>query len=134
MVAITATNSATPSLQLALSQTRLEQARREADLAEANAINLRTQADQAEQESQQRQTQVQKFSSDVAQAQPTYSAPAKNTKPEVPAQTQDFLVRLYSATSPQFAAGGNALKSAPDAPPVKNSQGQTTGRILNITA
>lgn len=134
MVAITATNGTTPSLQLALSQTRLEQARRDADQAEANAKTLRNQADQAEQESQDKQNQVQGLSTEVSREQPTYSAPAKAAQSEVPVQTQEFLLRLYSATSQKFAASGNALKSSPDTPAVLNSQGQTTGRILNITA
>lgn len=134
MVAITATNGTTPSLQLALSQTRLEQARRDADQAEANAKTLRNQADQAEQESQEKQNQVQGLSTEVSREQPTYSAPAKAAQSEVPVQTQEFLLRLYSATSQKFAASGNALKSSPDTPAVLNSQGQTTGRILNITA
>jgi chromosome segregation ATPase len=132
MVAITATNSATPSLQLALSQTRLEQARRDADQAEANAKNLRSQADQAEQESQNRQNDVQSLSSQTAQAQDTYSASLKKSSSAVPEATQDFLVRLYSATSQKFTDSGNALKSTPDAASVLNTQGQTTGRILNI--
>jgi len=134
MVAITATNGTTPSLQLALSQTRLEQARRDADQVEANAKTLRNQADQAEQESQEKQNQVQGLSTEVSREQPTYSAPAKAAQSEVPVQTQEFLLRLYSATSQKFAASGNALKSSPDTPAVLNSQGQTTGRILNITA
>ena len=46
MVAIGATNSATPSLQSVLGRARVEQARREADQAEANAQTLRQQADQ----------------------------------------------------------------------------------------
>lgn len=134
MVAIAATNSTTPSLQLALSQARLEQARREADQAEANAKDLRNQADQAQQDSEQRQNRVQSLSTEVSQEQPTYRVPSKAGASEVPPQTQDFLIRLYKATRQQFAASGNALKSSPDAPSVLNSQGQATGRILNITA
>ena len=48
MVAIAATNSATPSLQTTLIRSRLEQARRQADQAEAYAEELRTQADEQE--------------------------------------------------------------------------------------
>lgn len=44
MVAITATNSATLSLQASVTRSRLEQARREASQAEANAESLRDQA------------------------------------------------------------------------------------------
>jgi multidrug resistance efflux pump len=132
MVAIAATNSTTPSLQLALSQARLEQARKDADQAEANAKTLRTQADQAEQESQNRQNDVQSLTNQASQAQSVYSSSIKSTQSAVPVETQEFLVRLYSATSQKFADSGNALKSAPNAPSVLNAQGQPTGRILNI--
>ena len=45
MVAITATTSATASLQAALGQAKLAQAQREADQAEGNAKQLRAEAD-----------------------------------------------------------------------------------------
>ena len=44
MVAITATNSATLSMQASVTKSRMEQAKREAALAEANAETLRAQA------------------------------------------------------------------------------------------
>jgi hypothetical protein len=136
MVAITATNSATPSLQETLIQSRLQQARREADAAETNYLNLRTQTDQAEQDSEKSQGKVQTLTSQNTQAQvaqATYSAQA--SKPSaVPQMTQDFLVRLYSSTSQQFADSGNPLKTNANAAPVVNAQGQATGRIVNISA
>jgi regulator of protease activity HflC (stomatin/prohibitin superfamily) len=133
MVAITATNSTTQSLQIALGQARLEQARKDADEAEANAKTLRIQADQAEQESENKQNTFQSLTNQTAQAQATYRASTANTASAVPVATQEFLVRLYNATSQQFAAGGNALKSTPNTPSVLNMQGQTTGRILNLS-
>jgi hypothetical protein len=72
MVAISATNSATPSLQSVLGTARVEQARREADQAEANAQSLRQQADQAESEAQQRQGLVRDLSRRNQQVDPTY--------------------------------------------------------------
>ncbi len=133
MVAITATNSTTPSLKLALSQARLDQARKEADQADANAKTLRIQADQAQQESEHQQSNVQSLTNQASQAQAIYSASTANTSSAVPVATQEFLVRLYNATSQKFADSGNALKSTPNAPSVLNTQGQTTGRILNIS-
>jgi len=41
---------------------------------------------------------------------------------------------LYRATSQKRAEDGNALKSDANAAPVKNAQGQATGRIVNVTA
>lgn len=49
MVAITATNSATLSMQASVTKSRLEQARREAAQAEANAETLRSQAQEQDQ-------------------------------------------------------------------------------------
>ena len=134
MVAITATNSATTSLQSVLNRSRLEQARRQADQAEAEARDLRSQADQAEQVAQRGQQKVRSLSSEIARAAATYSSRVQGSQTEVPEQTRDLLVRLYEATSQKFADGGNALKTDKNAPPVVNTQGQSTGRILNITA
>jgi len=138
MLALPATTSATPSLQATLNRNRLEQARREADQLEAQAQNLRSQADQAEDEAVKGQDRVRNLSAQANSSNTndsTYSAPAKSSAPaEVPVKVQDFLVRMYTATSPQFAASGNALKTAQSATPVVNAQGQKTGRILNIAA
>ncbi len=41
---------------------------------------------------------------------------------------------MYQATSPQFAASGNALKDDNKAAPAINTLGQSTGRILNLSA
>lgn len=134
MVAITATNSATTSLQSVLNRSRLEQARRQADQAEAEARDLRSQADQAEQVAQRGQQKVRSLSSEIARAAATYSPRVQGAQTGVPEQTQDLLVRLYDATSQKFADSGNALKTDKNAPPVVNTQGQATGRILNIAA
>lgn len=135
MVAITATNSTTPSLQAAQGRAKLQQARREAAQAEDNAKRLREQADAAEQEVQKSQARVRRIAAQTQRdAATTYTTPQGKSTSEVPVATQDFLVRLYSATSQKRNDSGNALKSNPNAPPVINSQGQATGRILNVHA
>ena len=139
MLALPATSSATPSLQATLNRNRLEQARQEADQLEAQAQNLRSQADQAEDQAAKGQDKVRNLASQAnsssATSDATYTTAVKSaTSSEVPAKVQDFLVRMYTATSPQFAASGNALKTAPGTPPTVNVQGQKTGRILNIQA
>jgi len=58
-MAISATNSATPSIQSTLSRARLEQAKREAENAENKVESLQQQTDQAEQEVQSKQNAVQ---------------------------------------------------------------------------
>lgn len=135
MVAITATNSATPSLQAALGRAKLQEARREADQAENNARSLREQADAAEQEAQKSQGKVRSVTAQTERdAATTYSARQDTSSAEVPVATQDFLVRLYNATSQSRSDNGNALKSDPNAAPVINNQGQATGRIVNTYA
>jgi hypothetical protein len=134
MVAITATSSATPTALLALGKARLEQARREADLAEANAQSLRSQADAAEIDAQKSQENVRNVATRNARSDTTYADQFRNSTSEVPKKTQDFLADMYSATSEKFAASGNALKTNPNAPPVVNAQGQSTGRIVNVSA
>jgi len=134
MVAITATNSATSTMQSMLSKARLEQARRDADQAEANAQSLRSQAQEEERKAEDGQNKVRSISQQISQQDSTYTSAIKGTPSEVPAQTQDFLERLYKATSQKFAASGNSLKTNADALPVVNAQGQSTGRIVNVSA
>ncbi|MEI8168553.1 MAG: hypothetical protein WCG50_02685 [Rhodoferax sp.] len=134
MVAISATNSATPSLQLALGRNRLVQVRQEADQAEANAQNLRQQADSAEVDAQKSQGNVRQQATRNQQLAATYESQLKGNKSEVPPKTQDFLVGLYDATSEKRAASGNSLKTDSNATSIMNTQGQATGRILNLSA
>ncbi len=134
MVAIAATNSATPSPQAAVAKARVDQARREADQAEANAQTLREQADAAEIDAQQSQERVRELAQRNRQVDPTYAPQLNRNKSEVPQKTQEFLVNLYSASAEKFAASGNPLKTNPNAAPVRNTQGQATGRIVNISA
>jgi hypothetical protein len=134
MVAITATNSATPTALLAFGRARLEQARREADRAEANAQSLRSQADAAEVDAQKSQEKVRELATRNSRSESTYTQRLNSTPSEVPKKTQEFLVDMYTAASDKFAASGNALKTDPKAPPVVNTQGQFTGRIVNVSA
>jgi len=87
MVAISATNSATPSLRQVLGGARVAQARREVDQAEANAKTLRQQADQAESEVQQSQGRLRDLSQRSQQMDPTY-------QPRKPDQTIGRILNL----------------------------------------
>jgi hypothetical protein len=134
MVAITATNSATPTLQASLGQARLEQARSEADQAEANARDLRAQADAAEQQAQQSKDNVRKVASSVLRDDATYALPRAPASQEVPVKVQKLIEQMYTATSEKRTLSGNPLKTNSNAPIVLNSQGQRTGRIVNVSA
>lgn len=134
MVAITATNSATPSVQASVGRARLAQARREAEQAEANARDLRAQADDAERQAQSSQENVRRLSSRNRQEEVTYAQPRTGSTSEVPIKVQKLIEQMYSATSEKRAESGNALKTNVNASPVVNSQGQATGRIVNVSA
>ncbi|MDD2879085.1 MAG: hypothetical protein PHQ58_01495 [Rhodoferax sp.] len=137
MAALAATNSATPSLQSSLIRNRLQAARREADQAQANVQTLRAQVDAAETTSQQTQGKVRSLTSQASQSSqtdPTYKAAVQASQSAVPVKTQELLFGLYDATSSRRQASGNGLKNNPDAAPVLNTQGQATGRIVNMSA
>lgn len=122
MVAITATNSATPSLQSVLGNNKLAQARREANQAEATAQNLRAQADAAEVDAQKSKDRVSNLTARNQQADPTYTRPAQG------GQTGKTVAALVAL------ANSSMLKTSPSAAPVQNMQGQTTGRIVSVRA
>ena len=102
MVAITATSNATPSLQSVLNRSRLEQGK------------------------------VRTLTSQARQSETTYTSAVKGRTAEVSPATQDFVERMYKATSQKFAESGNPLKTSANSSPVINVQGQSTGRIVNI--
>lgn len=134
MAAITATNSTTPSLVATLGRAKLAQAEREASQAESNARQLRAQADQAEQQAQQSEANVTKVAAESRRDLITYSISTRTPPKEVPIKVQNFIENLYRATSKKRAESGNSLKESEDVPPVINAQGQSTGRILNLSA
>lgn len=135
MLALPATSNATPSLQGTLNRSRAEATRRAADQLESQAQSLRAQADQQEaQNTNDSPTRAPAASPAQTGEAVTYIAQLKSAKAAVPPATQDFLLRLYKATSQKFADSGNALKTDQNAPAVVNAQGQATGRILNIEA
>jgi chromosome segregation ATPase len=134
MAALAGINSATPSLQSSLIRSRLEVAKREAEQAQAEVNQLRSQMDQAESNYEKRQENVRSLSNQANQTDPTYQSQIQTTEAVVPVKTQALLVGLYSATSTKRQADGNSLKTDPLAAPVVNTQGQSTGRIVNISA
>ena len=134
MAAISATNSATPSTQASLGTAQLSQARRAAEQAEANARNLRDQANDAERQAQDRWQNVRSLASRNRQEEATYSPPRTSSTKEVPLKVQKLIEEMYNASSEKRAESGNVLKSDMYAPPVVNTQGQATGRIVNVSA
>lgn len=134
MVAIAATTSATPSLQATLSQSRLQQARREATQAEATAQDLRAQADIAEGDAQRSQGRMRTLENRNATTDPTYQPKRQPSLSGLRPESQTMLVDLYQLSATSSDSGVNPLPARNATPPVQNTQGQTTGRIINLRA
>jgi multidrug resistance efflux pump len=133
MVAITATNSATPSSLEWQGRARLEQARREADQAESTARQLRAQVDQAEQAVEQSQAKVSTLQTQVAQADSTYRSQIRNQLASAEGkQTQDVLAPVATVASNKFTFPENPLKSTANIWSTI-SQTSSTGRFVNQT-
>jgi small-conductance mechanosensitive channel len=134
MVAITATNSATPSAQVWQSRSRLQQARQEADQAETLAKQLQDQADQAEQQAQQGKTRVSVLTNQLARADTTYSTAISNQAASRQASTvQAVLAPTATAASNKFSFPDNPLKSGAGVWSAAN-QAPSSGRFVNKTA
>lgn len=133
MVAITATSYATPPAQAWAAQSRVEQARREADQAEARARQLRGQANEAEQDAQKGQARVSALSAQAAQTDSTYSTQLQQQVASSAAkQTQAVLAPVSTAVNNQFGFPANPLKSGNSGWPAM-LQGKSSGRIVNLS-
>jgi hypothetical protein len=125
MVAITATNSTTPLMEASLVKSRLDAAKRETAQAEANVHSLRAQTDAAESELEKTQAKVRSLASRANQVDPTYTSKIATSQSAVPLATQERLVDINSS---------NSLKTSLFSAPTMNTWGQTTGRIVNVSA
>lgn len=161
MAALAATSSATPSLQSTLLKSRVQQARREADQAEANADKLRSQAEEQDrvvQQARQRAQTLEKQSpavSDAAQSstsqtttqvqnKPTYEKTLAGVfslgKPILSADlssTQKNVVNdsLFTLAAVAWANGTSPSVALQNySSQVSASPGNTTGRLLNTSA
>ena len=91
------TNSATQSLQSLLLQSRIEQARREADQAESRARDLRAQADNEQRKADQGNNRAQQLTAEQQRlgtvrkraTDPTYTASVRAPNPETPTHVEN---------------------------------------------
>lgn len=114
-----------------LSRARLQQARAEADRAEANAEQLREQANEAEQQAEQGQAKVGALSQQVAQADSTYSAQLrKKVAIAESRQIQQFLAPVAQVASNNFSFPSNPLQSPASTWSTAN-QRPSSGRLVN---
>jgi hypothetical protein len=149
MATISATSSANTSIQASLARARLAQARREADQAQSTADDLQAKADSADSYAQKTQSTVRDLAATSRALEATYerqlrnsiSASAKeesgiksNTSSNATTKTQGLLAGLYSAANQANAIKGAANEKSTSPFIIVNSQGQSTGRIVNVTA
>ncbi|GAB4214042.1 MAG: hypothetical protein Fur007_09490 [Rhodoferax sp.] len=128
MAGLAATSSATNSLQSMLTRNQLAAARQQAAQAQARVDDLRGQLDQAESESQQRDRTVRSLSQQARSTDPTYGAQVKSGNGQPPINTQNLLASFLDAANARQPVSANAPL------PVRNPQGQTTGRIVSVRA
>jgi len=163
MAALAATNSATPSLQSTLLKSRVQQARREADQAEANAENLRLQAEEQDRVVQQARQRAQSFEKQAqtapsatpaaatqptttqVQSQPTYENTLASVfelaKPILEIDLSNTQKNIVKSSLFTLAAQTWASQASPSLALQKNYSQQaqttpekTTGRLLNTSA
>jgi len=134
MVTITATNIATPTLQSAFNTVRLDRTRRQAEDARSALDSAKEDTDRAEQHLQDQRDRLRSSSTYSALIDTTYISQLRAHRSAVAPATQEFLLRMYAATSAKFAATGNALKASLNSRPFINTLGQATGRIVDLTA
>ena len=137
MAAIAATNSATSSLQSALIKNRIEQARRQADQAEAHAQDLRSQADQQEQVVVQSRQKVRTLESG-ASATATVGKPisiSSNNANALPQGNPTYIGKFKATNGSVSASQANSTQAIQRySQQVVAAPSQTMGRVISATA
>jgi capsule polysaccharide export protein KpsE/RkpR len=130
MAAISATNSATPSLQSVLMKSQLELARREADQAQNRVEYLRAQVTQAETDAQSAQNQVRDLTRQKLQTDPTYQSQVKSSLAANPSAEP-----VNAGASGSVTAGSSLVSPSSSALASRiNRPIQVTGRFVNQSA
>ena len=119
MAAVAASTSAAAPSQLIAIRARVQQARQEAEQAEANARNLRTQADDAErgaQQANQNVRSVERLSATTGNRASATAAPAPIDPPDDPRSRAD----VYTSALASTFSIAKPLLSIDLSPPAKN--------------
>jgi len=142
MATLAAINSATPSLQSLLMRSRVEQARREADQAEAYAQTLRQQADEQERIGQGARGRAQTLERDARAQQNTPDTAARATanntstptvmpvRPSEPTYLQT-LSGVFKVAQPLLAMDLSATQKNVVKSSLFDAASTATGRLLN---
>jgi uncharacterized phage infection (PIP) family protein YhgE len=142
MVSVSSTSSADQmGSQQGLQQLRLQQAKRNADQAEQTAQSLKTQAAEAQRVADREQDNARSLyiQSDEAQTRAgrirqglAALGSAQQAITQLSKSVDQVLVREPAPVAPAQSAGPPPVSTG--IAPVTNSQGQVTGKIVNITA
>jgi len=134
MASITALSYETPSPQVSLGRARLEQARREADQAEAFARQMRSAADQAELEANKGEEKVSTLRTQLAQTQSESTYTNQIKKQIAPLSTpgkQEVLANLSTVARNGFSFPDNPLKAYSRASSLGGPAVKSSGLILS---
>jgi Skp family chaperone for outer membrane proteins len=129
-MAISATSGSTISQSL-WQQLQLQQVQRTATEAEQRARSLQKQADDAQAEADQAQENARQLGVKASQAQTTANQAAQNLA--VAQSSGQYQAQLGNAST-QISQGIQSAQSLAQGHPVSNSQGQTIGTVVNVTA
>ena len=138
MAAISATTTpAQPGAQLSALQYKLQQAKQDAARAEDNLAALQTQTEQAQQQAQDSQRNVETLQ---GQSQQVLTQVRASTSELVTTQAENLQAKApspaigtYIKLAQDSVEFGFKLSTGPNANLFVNTQGQSTGRIVNIT-
>jgi hypothetical protein len=135
-MAVSATSGTTISQSL-WQQLQLQQVKRAASEAEQNARSLQTQADDARAAATRADESARQLELKASQAQTTASQAAQNLV--VAKSSTQYQAQLGNASA-QISQGVQSAQTQsqpqpqPQPQPVSNSQGQTIGTVVNVTA
>lgn len=141
MASVSSVSSISTANQNAWQQLALQQAQRKADQAEQTAQSLKTQANEAQRAADQEQENARSLSAQSDQAQDKagqlrQSVNGLRAQEQAIAQlpkTVNQALGLQSATISTTPSVTSTTAST-STPPVVNSQGQVTGKIISVTA
>lgn len=134
MVSVSSTSSASQSV---LQQLSLQQAKRNADQAEERARSLKAQANEAQQAANQSQERARALEVESSQAQEDASQARSglaSLKASPVEQTMTTLSKVTSKTASQTPTPTPAPTVAAQPATSVNSQGQVTGKLVNVVA
>jgi multidrug resistance efflux pump len=134
MATISATGSSATSMAATLARSRLAQAQREVERAQASADALRSKTNAAERDVDQRQTSLSSLASRSRQLDVTYERQlSRAVARPLPDQTQELVTGAVNTTNLTNAIKGSAIQNS-SSPFIISARPQPPGNLVNVTA